>query len=155
MNELKFGQGVVIIQPFDEKKTITYTGIDSTSALTDWIYENSLAVVGEYSKETAPRYAKRGLPVLKAFFDVDFKSNIKKTNYYINRIKKAFEGNKKITEKLLFAVAKKSNFKDEMDKLGLPQDAEITIGIDDAKNSLKYKFNKEFSGEYYCHCMWC
>jgi len=130
-----------------KKKSITYTGIDSASGLNDWIYENSVPLVGEYNKETSPRYLKKGLPVLKAYFDVDFKSNLKRTNYYINRIKKAFEENKKISEKLLFAVAKKSNFKDEMEKLGLAQDVDISIGIDDAKNNLKYKFNKEFSVE--------
>jgi len=147
MNELKFGQGIAMIRPWEEKKSITFTGIDSTSAITDWVYENSIALVGEYSKETAPRYAKRGLPVLKAYFDVDFKGNLKRTNYFINRIKKAFEGISKVTDKLLFAVAKKGAYKDEMEKLGLAQDGDIAVGIDDAKNSLKYKFTKEFSVE--------
>jgi len=34
-----------------------------------------------------------------------------------------------------------------MEKLGLGQDLDISIAIDDAKNSLKYKFTKEFSVE--------
>jgi len=83
---------------------------------------------------------------LKAYFDVDFGANLKRTNYYINRIKKAIE-DKKVQEKLLVAVVKKSQFKEEMEKFGLNPSADIQFGIDDPKNSLKYKFTKDFSIE--------
>jgi len=146
INQLKYGEGISLFKPWEDKKSVMYTGPDTTSALTDWLYSNSLPLVGEFNKETSPRYSKKGLPVLKAFFDVDFGStgNLKRTNYYINRIKKAISDNS-VHDKLLFSVAKKSSYKDEMEKFGLSYDDEISVAIDDSKNSLKYKFKKEFN----------
>lgn len=48
----------------------------------------------------------RNLPILKVYFDVDYKSNLKRTNYYLNRLKKVAE-DKNFQNKLLFAIANK------------------------------------------------
>jgi len=147
LTELKYGSGIVIVKPFENKKASTYTGIDSTSAISDWVYQNSLALVGEFTKETAPRYQKRNLPIVKVYCEADLKNNAKNTNYFINRVKKAMGDDKKLQEKLQFAVVNKKAFKEEMDKFGLSSDAAVSVAIDDIKSTLKYKMESEFNVE--------
>jgi len=59
--------------------------------LADWIYDISVAKVGEFTKDNIKRYHKKNLPVVKVYIDVDYASNLKQTNYYLNRLKKVAE----------------------------------------------------------------
>jgi len=121
-----------------EKKT--YTGTHNKDELYDWVYANSLPLVGEITKENEKRYKKRNVPIVKLYFDVDFGSNLKRTNYFVNRLKKAAEGDAQT--KLSFVVAKKSTYKDELTKIGL-EDKEVALGIDDFNGNLKYRLDGE------------
>jgi len=51
-----------------------------------------------------------------------------------------------LASKLNFAIVHKDDFKDEMEKFGV-KDKDAAFVIDDAKNSLKYQTNAEFSVE--------
>jgi hypothetical protein len=71
------------------------------------VYANSVAFIGELTKSNEARYKKLNKPIVKAYFDVDFKANLKRTNYYINRLKKAIEAVPNLANKVSFAVVKK------------------------------------------------
>ena len=148
MSEKKFGSSIVIFRPFDDKKQVVYSGNDNVNSIVDWIYANSLPFIGEWSKTTEARYKKVNKPVFKAYFDVDFGVNLKKTNYYINRIKKAIEGVDGIKDKIQFAVLNKKAYKDEITKFGLDSAADVQFAVDDFTNNLRYRpvnIAKEFS----------
>jgi protein disulfide isomerase len=125
-----------------EKKI--YTGAHNQAELSDWVFAKSLPLVGEITPDNTKRYEKRGVPIVKLFFDVDFGSNIKRTNYYINRLKKAAEG--EAQTKLSFAVAKRSLYKDQMTTFGV-ENKEVSLVIDDFKGSLKYRSEDEVTQE--------
>jgi len=133
-----------MFKDFDEKTSV-YGGATTTQALNDWIYEKSVATAGELTKDNEARYKKKGLPILKAYFEVDYSGgNLKRTNYYLNRLKKVAE-DPEVKSKLSFAAVNKKTFGDEITKFNFDGKAEAFFGIDDFANSLKYKFEGEFS----------
>jgi len=145
MEQKKFKQGVVVIRPFDDKVPAVFTGKENANEITSFVYANSVPFIGELTKANEARYKKLNKPIVKAYFDVDWKSNLKRTNYYVNRLKKAIDEVAGLKEKVSFAVVKRANFKDELDKFGLAKDAEVGVAIDDFAGSLKYRLDKEFS----------
>lgn len=91
-------------------------------------------------------HENRNQPILKIYFDVDFKNNLKRTNYFINRLKKTAEQTEISQGKMLFAIANKNTYKDEWEKGGFTNE-EFGIMIDDKPRNLRYKFtNSEFNG---------
>lgn len=142
MDEHKYGEGVVIIKKFDEKSNV-YGGSNSVSGLTDWIWEKSVPTAGEYNSDTEERYKKKNLPVLKVYIDVDNKgANAKRTNYYLNRLRKVAE---EFAGKLSFAIADRTKYSDEMAKFGLDSKKEVQAAIDNFPGSTKFRFSDEFS----------
>jgi len=137
LEESGFQQAVVLHKTFDEKKNV-YTGSNNKEELINWVYSKSVPVAGEITKDNQDRYLKKNLPILKVYFDVDYKSNLKRTNYYLNRLKKVAE-DKNFQNKLLFAIANKATFRDELDRVGLTSE-EFGIVIDDKPNNLRYKY---------------
>jgi len=136
-------EGVVIVSKLD--KPHVYDGKYTVSDLNNFIYASSVPPVGELTKDNLNRYQKKNLPIVKFFFDVAWEgANLKRTNYYLNRIKKVQEA---VGDKLSFAVLKKNDFKDELEKFGLSNGKEINVAIDDFANSQKYKFGEEFGIE--------
>jgi len=134
-------EGVVLFH--GETQKYTYGG---SPALTDWIWEKSVPKVGEITKDNTNRYQKKNLPILKVFFDVDWKSNLKQTNYYVNRLKKVAE-EQGLKDKLQFAIANKKDFIDEIQKFGFTAADKVSVAIDDFANTLKYKYTGEFTIE--------
>jgi protein disulfide isomerase family A protein 3 len=121
-----------------EKDKIVFPG---SGSLSDWIYEQSVLVPGEFTKDNQNRYLRTKLPVLKLFTDVDWKSNLKQTNYWLNRLKKIAEST--FQGKLLFAIADKVHHAEDIAKFAITSFP--GIGIEDAANSQRYRFNEEFS----------
>jgi len=144
MDEMGLHEGVTLFGSFGEPKT-QYTGSHNVQDLTNWIHDHAVPKVGEFTKDNRPRYQKKNLPVLKVYIDIDYNSNLKRTNYYLNRLKKVAE-DANLASKLNFAIVHKEDFKDEMDKFGV-KDKDAAFVIDDAKDSLKYQTNAEFSVE--------
>jgi protein disulfide isomerase family A protein 3 len=138
MEAAKQNEGVVVYSPFTSP--IVYSG---SGSLTDFIWDASVPAVGEITKDNTARYKKKNLPVLKAFLNVDWASNAKQTNYYLNRLKKAAE-NSAFANKILFAIANKKDFADEIGRLGLTGQDPL-VGIDDLPKSQKYRFTGEFN----------
>jgi protein disulfide isomerase family A protein 3 len=134
---------VVMFTSFEDKK-YEYAGTSDSSAIQNWLYATCLPRVGEFTQENEQRYKKRNLPILKAYFDVDWGSNVKHTNYYVNRMKKALDNDKSVKDKLSFAVVNKKQFGDEMAKFGL-EGKDFGVAIDDFANNQKYRMVGEFS----------
>jgi len=141
--EFKLGEGITVLRDFDEK-SVAYGGSNSLASLSEWIWEKSLGSVGVFSADTKERYTKRGLPVLKLYVDVSRKgANAKKTNYYINRLRK-IQADPAFSEKLLFAVADRKDYSSELTTFGLDSTKEVQAAVDDFANSLKYKYEGAF-----------
>jgi protein disulfide isomerase family A protein 3 len=137
-------EGVSVVHSFGEPQLV-YSGSQTVSALSDWINDVSVPVAGEFSKDTQNRYKKKNLPILKVFIDVDYKSNLKRTNYYLNRLKKAAEDTD-LAKKVIFAIVHRDDFKDEIEKFGLTN-KDGSFAIDDHVNNQKYRSTAEFSVE--------
>jgi protein disulfide isomerase family A protein 3 len=136
-------EGATVVMFTHEKgeETKVYSGANNKEELVSWIYAKCLPLVGEITRETEGRYKKRNVPIVKLYFDVDFGSNIKRTNYWINRLMKAAEGD--AANKLSFTVAKRKTFADEMTKFGLDSTKEASLAIDDFAGNLKFKAEGE------------
>lgn len=143
--EFGIKEGVALFYPRDPKPQI-FEGKISTTSLTTWIWPTSIAVVGDYTKTTQGRYKRYGVPILKVFFDVDYASNLKRTNYYINRIKKV-AADSKYDFKLVFAVVNKKDFSDQLQKFNIPANKDVGIAIEDELQNLKYVGPTDFSIE--------
>jgi len=132
LDSLKVTEGVVLYRGENDKVVFPGQGI-----LADWIYDISVAKVGEFTKDNIKRYHKKNLPVVKVYIDVDYASNLKQTNYYLNRLKKVAE-DAQLSKKFLFAIADKDEFKDEMEKLGVAGKIGV-VTIDDIKTGQQYR----------------
>jgi len=132
---LEISEGITIYR--GEKSKVTYA---KTNQLTDWIWEESILVPGEMTKDNQQRFLRTNLPILKLYLDVDWKSNLKQTSYYLNRLKKIAEGAFK--NKLLFALSDKTAYADETGKYGFTTFP--SVGIEDPSNSQRYKYSGEF-----------
>lgn len=98
---------VVVFTHEKRSETKTYTGAADRTALTEWLYANSLPLAGEFNSNTESRYKRRGVPILKLFIDVDFKVNVKQTNYWLNRLRKVASENEAFQNKLSFTIVDK------------------------------------------------
>ncbi|PRP81194.1 protein disulfide-isomerase A3-like [Planoprotostelium fungivorum] len=136
--EFKLAEGITILRNFDEK-SLVYGGSNSLASLSEWVWEKSLGSVGVFSADTKERYVKRGLPVFKLYVDVATSgANGKKTNYWINRLKK-IQQDPAFVDKLLFAVADRKAYSSEVTQFGLDTSKEAQAAVDDFSNSLKYQ----------------
>jgi protein disulfide isomerase family A protein 3 len=141
--ELGISEGVTVIRSFDEPK-VAYTGAVDADSVSAWVWQQSLPLVGAYTKETAARYKKDGRPLFKLYVDVDLKANPKQITYYKNRLTKAITDESKA--KLIFAVVNKAEFKDEVDKFGIAG-FESGVVIEDHKNSQKFRMDTTFDSD--------
>jgi len=137
--QYKLTEGTTVLRDFDEK-SVVYGGSNSLASLSEWVWEKSLGTVGVFSENTKERYTKRGLPVFKLYVDVGTSgANKKKTNYWMNRLRK-IQADPALTDKLLFAVADRKSYNTEMSTFGLDTTKEAQAAVDDFTNSLKYQY---------------
>jgi len=112
--------------------------------VTNWVWDKSVPVAGEYTRENVKKYTRKHLPTLLVFTDVDWGTNVKRTTYYLNRLRKV--ATEKAREKFTFGVASKKAFQSELDKYGCDASKEFCVGIEDGANSGRYKYEgKEFN----------
>jgi len=137
--QYKLTEGTTVLRDFDEK-SLVYGGSNSLASLSEWVWEKSLGTVGVFSEDTKERYTKRGLPVFKLYVDVGTSGpNKKKTNYWMNRLRK-IQADPALADKILFAVADRKAFSSEMSTFGLDSTKEAQVAVDDASHSLKYQY---------------
>jgi len=138
-DSIGLGKGGIAVFRSSEKNPEIFSGAGSVS---DWIYEQAVAFPGEITKDNIARFTRTGLPILKLYTDVNWKSNLKQTNYYLNRLKKIAEDSL-FKGKLLFAIADKAAHSDETGKFGITSFP--GVAIDDQTNAQKYRFTEDFS----------
>jgi len=141
----KLGQkdNTVVIFKDTDDKTVVYGGAETVEALTSWVWDLSVPSVGELTKDNLIRYTRKNLPILKIFIDTVWTGpNLKRTKYYLNRLKKVAE---EVGKKLSFVLVNKKDFTDELSKFGVDTKQEAGVAIDDFANSLKYRFTHDFS----------
>lgn len=123
----------------------TYTGATAPGFLMKWVHRSTIPLVGEFSQTTQSRYKAVNATVVKTFMDVDWKgANLKRTNYYLNRIKKVAE---EFKEKIHFVVEDKKTMKADFDRFGLDANKEAQIVIENLQTTERYKYSGEFSVE--------
>lgn len=119
-----------------EESNVKFDG----SSLDAFVVENFHGLVGLRNRETLNDFTN---PLVVAYYDVDYRRNTKKTNYWRNRVLKIateFKG------KLNFAITPKEDFRHELNEFGIEYSSDaspVVIGRD-GKN-LKYKMSEEFS----------
>jgi len=137
---------VVMFRSFDEK-VIVYSGPNKKEDVANWVWDNSIAVVGEITKDNQERYFRRGTPIMKVAFDVNWSANLKQINYYVNRLAKVAE-NPEFKRKLLFGIVNKGQNAPEVQKFGFTGSEDWAVYIDDHTKTLKYKYTEtEFNVE--------
>lgn len=109
--------GVFLVRPKNlqskfEDAELKYDGKMEKGALADWVKKNYHGLCGHRTSDNAKDFK---LPLVTAYYDVDYSKNVKGTNYWRNRVMKVA---KKFPE-LNFAVSNKNDMQNEADEFGL------------------------------------
>ena len=141
-------EGVVMFRPkhlqnkFEDSEVIYSESASDKGALTAWIAENIHGLCGHRTGDNAKEFE---MPLVVAFYDVDYAKNVKGTNSWRNRVLKVgkeFSG-------FSFAVSNNDVFMSELTEFGFEHTAAAVAGVKpvvtarDAKG-LKYKMITEF-----------
>jgi len=139
------GPAVVLYRPANlknkfEESSVAYAGGESDKAImVQWIKDNYHGLCGHRTAGNAKDF---GLPLVAAYYDVDYVKNPKGTNYWRNRVLKVakeFPGFK-------YAVSNKDDFQQELSEFGLDYVSgdEPVVTARDASGQ-KYKMEDKFS----------
>lgn len=137
--------GVFLIRPKNlrskfEDAELKYGGKKEKDAIVDWVKANYHGLCGHRTPDNAKDFK---LPLVTAYYDVDYTKNAKGTNYWRNRVMKVAKN----FPTLNFAVANENDFQHEADEFGL--DVITTdkplVAIKSAKG--KFVMKDEFSME--------
>jgi protein disulfide isomerase family A protein 3 len=125
-----------------EPDTLVYDGAFDSADIQKWVKDNYHGLVGVRTQDSSKDFVQ---PLVIAYYNVDYKKNVKGTNYWRNRILKVAQTYK---GELSFAVSNKDEFQHELNEYGVeftPSDKPIVT----AKNSKgqKFKMEDEFSVE--------
>jgi len=132
------GESLVAFKNYDDLKTL-YSGPTKKKEVEDWIVQNSLPIVGEFTSDKGERYHKRGLPIAKFYMHLDWSpANLKHTQFYTSRLEKvALE----FRDKILTTVANSSSFGQALEDLGWKGKNNV-LAIESGRQ--RFKFEKEF-----------
>jgi len=109
--------GVFLVRPKHlqskfEDAELKYDGKMEKGALSDWVKKNYHGLCGHRTSDNAKDFK---LPLVTAYYDVDYSKNVKGTNYWRNRVMKVAKN----FPKLNFAVSNKNDMQHEADEFGL------------------------------------
>merc|ERR1719334_1848275 len=144
MKKLGHTEGVVLFRPKHlhnkfEDSAVVYDGSASDKgALGSWIGKNIHGLCGHRSTDNAKDFK---MPLVVAYYNVDYEKNPKGTNYWRNRVLKVgkeFSGYN-------FAISNKDDFMNELSEFGFDHTSgdKPVVAARDAKG-LKYKMTAEF-----------
>jgi len=142
----KLGQkeGVVLYRPkhlhnkFEDASVVYDGSATDKGALASWISSNYHGLCGHRTSDNAKDFK---MPLVVAYYGVDYEKNPKGTNYWRNRVLKVgkeFSGYN-------FAISNKDDFQQEMSEFGMEHVAgeKPVVTARDSKG-LKYKMTAEF-----------
>jgi len=144
MAKLGHTEGVVLFRPKHlqnkfEDSAVVYSGSDSDKgAIGTWIGDNINGLCGHRTTDNAKEFK---MPLVTAYYSVDYAKNPKGTNYWRNRVLKVgkeFDG-------FNFAISNKDDFMSELSEFGFDAATgdKPVVAARDAKG-LKYKMSAEF-----------
>jgi len=147
MTKLGHKEGVVLFRPkhlqnkFEDSAVVYDGAADDKGALSKWIAENIHGLCGHRTTDNAKDFK---MPLVVAYYNVDYAKNVKGTNYWRNRVLKVgkeFSGYN-------FAVSNKDDFMSELTEFGFDHSAgeKPVVTARDSKG-LKYKMTAEFGME--------
>lgn len=125
-----------------EDSTLVYDGSASDKgALATWIADNIHGLCGHRTGDNAKDFK---MPLVVAYYAVDYAKNVKGTNYWRNRVLKV---GKEFSE-FNFAISNKDDFMSELTEYGFEAafGDKPVVAARDAKG-LKYKMSTEFDME--------
>lgn len=139
--------GIVLHRPAHlvtkmEPATVKYDGAADKDKLSDWINNNYHGLVGHRTGDNARDFK---MPLVVAYYDVDYVKNVKGTNYWRNRVMKIAKGNTDVN----FAVSNKEDFLSELNEYGMdtpstPDQKAPLVAARDAQGQ-KFVMTEEFS----------
>lgn len=137
--------GVFIVRPKNlrskfEDAELKYDGKVEKDAIVQWVKDNYHGLCGLRTTDNAKDFK---LPLVTAYYDVDYVKNVKGTNYWRNRVMKVAKN----FAKLNFAVANENDFQHEADEFGLDvvtaDKPVIAIKSDKGKFVMKAEFSMD------------
>ena len=142
--------GVFLVRPKHlqskfEDAELKYDGKMEKNALAQWVKDNYHGLCGHRTTDNAKDFK---LPLVTAYYDVDYVKNVKGTNYWRNRVMKVAKN----FAKLNFAVANENDFQHEADEFGLDvvtaDKPAIAIKSDKGKFVMKAEFSMDTFEEF-------
>lgn len=124
-----------------EEQNVSYTGHGDSKELINFIEDNYHGLVGHRSKKTLDDFQ---LPIVVAYYEIDYDHSPKLTNYWRNRI--LLVANK--FQNVTFAISCKFEFENDLWKLGLNSSAydhPFVLAMDE--NEVYYMMEANFSVE--------
>nr|CAG4651726.1 EOG090X0438 [Triops cancriformis] len=96
-----------------EPSSVKYSGAANKEDINSWLEKSYHGLVGHRSMDNVGQFRD---PVVIAFYNVDYKKNVKGTNYWRNRILKVAQSFK---DDFTFAVSNKDDFTRELGEFGV------------------------------------
>lgn len=146
----KYGykNNIVLFQPdslkskFEEAER-KYSDHMTLYAVKDWLKKELLGLCAHRTMDNADKFVT---PYVVAYFDVDYKKNVKGTNYWRNRVMKVGKKFRDAGKNVNFAISNHKDFSHELGEYGLNDvkgDKPVVAGRD--KSDKKYVMQEEFS----------
>ncbi|XP_036418541.1 protein disulfide isomerase family A, member 8 [Colossoma macropomum] len=142
-------EGVLLFRPprlasMFEESVVPHRGPFSVTALRRFIRDNIYGICPHMTKENNDQLRKRDL--LTAYYDLDYLHNPKGSNYWRNRVMKV--ASQYSTRGLLFSVANRKDFEDELEEdygLGTSEGSEVPFVTIRTRAGHKYSMREEFT----------
>eukprot|EP01103_Thecamoeba_quadrilineata_P019302 TRINITY_DN7752_c0_g1_i1.p1 TRINITY_DN7752_c0_g1~~TRINITY_DN7752_c0_g1_i1.p1 ORF type:complete len:511 (+),score=154.80 TRINITY_DN7752_c0_g1_i1:41-1534(+) len=133
-----------------EKNQATFEGTSSAELVT-FIEANAVPIAGEFTPHNQHLYRRSKKPLLRLFIDFDWEKDMKRINYYLNRLRKLATENE-WTKDLSFAISNKKATIKELAAVGLDK-VKDAFFIHDLESDQKYvsedaSFNLESVKKY-------
>lgn len=141
-----YKQAIVVFRPSDDVKSV-YGGAETEEALSNWVQDRAVPIVGELHQDNQNLYKRKNLPTLKVWLDnVNWETSLKNTMYFVNRIKKVAKS-ANLFEKIHFVVVNKKGNEQELQEFGHSTVAkdQPAVGILSASGQ-KFRMSDAFSG---------
>ncbi|XP_071502882.1 protein disulfide-isomerase A3-like [Diadema antillarum] len=123
-----------------EDNQVVYEGAIKKKAIETFIKDNINGLCGHMTPDNSQFFKK---PLLTAYYDVDYKLNVKGTNYWRNRVIKVA---KEFSDQTMyFAVAQAGDFSRKLDEFGLDfEEGAPVVAIEGAAGE-KFVMSEKFS----------
>jgi len=135
---------VVIFRPkhmhakFEDASVVMSDADASVDDIVDFVKKNEAGLVGQIKPTTDENYKR---PLVIAFYQVDWKKNLKGSRYWRNRVARVAKKHPAVT----FAIAAKSDYGNKMSDWGWKADDDTVHAVAYDEKKQTYKMTEKFS----------